>query len=214
MADIKKSFSCSDCKTLACKNNGGTYPKFCLTAALEDEKLKKIVGIYKNNKTARKIATVSAEIEGDFYCKLTRIEETIEFIRRIKAKKVGIASCVGLMNETGMLTKIFDKYGISYYTAGCKLGAVDKGEIGISDEHKINRGCGHESMCNPIMQAEVLNGQKTDMNIIMGLCVGHDMLFSKYSKAPVTTLIVKDRVLSHNPAGALYTSGGMYSRFK
>ncbi len=33
--------------------------------------------------------------------------------------------------------------------------------------------------------------------------MGHDILFSKYSKAPVTTFIVKDRVLAHNPVGAL-----------
>jgi uncharacterized metal-binding protein len=64
------------------------------------------------------------------------------------------------------------------------------------------------------MQAEILNAQKTDYNIIMGLCVGHDMAFTIHSKAPVTTLIVKDRVLAHNPVGALYTADSMYSRFK
>jgi uncharacterized metal-binding protein len=37
------------------------------------------------------------------------------------------------------------------------------------------------------------------------LCIGHDILFQKYSKAPTTTFIVKDRVLSHNTAGAIYT---------
>jgi len=39
----------------------------------------------------------------------------------------------------------------------------------------------------------------------VGLCVGHDMLFTRHSRAPVTTLVVKDRVLAHNPAGALYS---------
>jgi uncharacterized metal-binding protein len=141
------------------------------------------------------------------------VEETIAFIKMTQAKKVGIASCIGLMGETNLLTKLFDQYQINYYTAGCKLGAVDKSEIGIAEEMKINGGCGHESMCNPIMQAELLNGQGTDLNIIMGLCVGHDMLFSMYSDAPVTTLVVKDRVLAHNSVGALYASAGMYSRF-
>ena len=32
-------------------------------------------------------------------------------------------------------------------------------------------------MCNPILQAEKLNEQQTDVNIVMGLCVGHDSLF-------------------------------------
>ena len=59
-----------------------------------------------------------------------------------------------------------------------------------------------------------MNEQKTDFNIMIGLCVGHDSLFLKHVEAPTTVLIVKDRVLCHNPVGALYASTGMYSRFK
>ena len=66
-------------------------------------------------------------------------------------------------------------------------------------------------MCNPIMQAEVLNAAETDLNVVMGLCVGHDSLFYKHSHAPATTLVVKDRVLIHNPVMALYTADGYYS---
>ena len=66
-------------------------------------------------------------------------------------------------------------------------------------------------MCNPILQAELLNGQKTEFNIALGLCVGHDSLFYKNSQAMVTTLVVKDRVLAHNPVGALYCAEGYYS---
>jgi uncharacterized metal-binding protein len=62
-----------------------------------------------------------------------------------------------------------------------------------------------EAMCNPIGQALILNREKTDLNIILGLCIGHDILFTQYSDAPVTTLAVKDRVLAHNPLGALYS---------
>lgn len=62
-----------------------------------------------------------------------------------------------------------------------------------------------EAMCNPIGQAVILNKKKTDLNIILGLCIGHDILFTKYSQAPVTTLAVKDRVLAHNPLGAIYS---------
>jgi uncharacterized metal-binding protein len=65
-------------------------------------------------------------------------------------------------------------------------------------------------MCNPIGQAMMLNNAETDLNIIMGLCVGHDSLFMKYSEAPVTVLAVKDRVLAHNPLGALYLSDSYY----
>jgi uncharacterized metal-binding protein len=40
--------------------------------------------------------------------------------------------------------------------------------------------------------------------------VGHDTLFIKCSKAPVTVFAVKDRVLAHNPIAALYLSDGYY----
>ena len=46
---------------------------------------------------------------------------------------------------------------------------------------------------------------------MMGLCVGHDSLFYKYSEAITTTLVTKDRVLVHNPAAALYAADGYYS---
>ena len=61
-------------------------------------------------------------------------------------------------------------------------------------------------------QARILNREGTDLNVIVGLCVGHDTLFIKHSEAPVTCLIVKDRVLAHNPAAALYASGSYYKR--
>jgi len=60
------------------------------------------------------------------------------------------------------------------------------------------------NMCNPVMQAKYLNKNKTDLNVLIGLCVGHDSLFYKYAEAPVTTLVSKDRVLAHNTAAALY----------
>ena len=36
----------------------------------------------------------------------------------------------------------------------------------------------------------ILNEVGTDLNVIVGLCVGHDIAFTQHSKAPVTTLIV------------------------
>lgn len=84
----------------------------------------------------------------------------------------------------------------------------------MPNEKKLNGGCGHESMCNPIMQAKTLAANGCDFNIVIGLCVGHDTLFLRHSKVPTTVMIVKDRVLQHNPAAALYGAQSMYSRFK
>jgi uncharacterized metal-binding protein len=75
----------------------------------------------------------------------------------------------------------------------------------VAKEYKIGDPSKFEAACNPIVQAKLLNDARTDINIIVGLCVGHDMLFTMNSKAPVTTLIVKDRLLGHNPVIALYS---------
>ncbi len=67
-----------------------------------------------------------------------------------------------------------------------------------------------EAMCNPLSQAELLNDAGCELNIVLGLCVGHDSLFYKHSRGLATTLMAKDRVLAHNPAGALQLAGTYY----
>ena len=41
-----------------------------------------------------------------------------------------------------------------------------------------------------------------------------DILFTKYSEAPVTTLVVKDRVAGHNPVSVLYGQNFYYKRLQ
>jgi len=67
-------------------------------------------------------------------------------------------------------------------------------------------------MCNPIGQARRLEKAETQLNVMLGLCVGHDSLFLRHSHAPVTVLAVKDRVLGHNPLAAVYTADGYYDK--
>ena len=67
-----------------------------------------------------------------------------------------------------------------------------------------------EVMCNPIAQAKLLNKAETELNICLGLCVGHDSMFYKYSDALVTTLVAKDRVTGHSPAAAIYCADSYF----
>ena len=154
----------------------------------------------------RKIAVAAAEVEADNYCKMTRLEETIEFAKKIGAKKIGIATCLGLLTESGIVARIFRKHGFEVYGAACKAGMQKKVEIGIPERCEAVGA----NMCNPVLQAKLLNETKTDLNILVGLCVGHDSLFYKYSEAPVTTLVAKDRVLAHNTVGAIYQADKYY----
>jgi uncharacterized metal-binding protein len=211
----QSSHSCASCGAMSCRTaDESKYPDFCPTAGLDQDLLAETLRIYKEDEELGRIARVAAEVEGLFYGRYCRVEETVEFIKRMGYKKIGIATCVGLISETRILGKILKKHGIASFSIGCKTGAVDKTELGIPPELKLNKGCGHESLCNPIMQAKFLEKKKTDFNIVMGLCVGHDSLFLRHSAAPTTVLVVKDRVLGHNPVIALYQVGTMYSRFK
>jgi uncharacterized metal-binding protein len=211
MTAKKKVLNCGDCATVNCSAKTFTYPAFCLTEAEERQEIEEVNRIYREDPLVSKISCSAAEIEGIYYGRLTRVEEVAAFARRIDAKKIGIATCVGLINEAKSFIKFLDAQGIESYTVACKVGAVDKTELGVPEENKINKGK-HESACNPILQARILARQKTDLNVIIGLCVGHDSMFIKYSEAPVTYLVVKDRVLAHNPVGALYASHSYYKR--
>lgn len=93
----------------------------------------------------------------------------------------------------------------------CKVGSIPKEESGLTDEEKVCPGQ-FEALCNPIGQAALLNKAGTGLNIVVGLCVGHDSLFFSHSQAPVTVLVAKDRVTGHNPAAALNTSHSYYRR--
>ena len=58
--------------------------------------------------------------------------------------------------------------------------------------------------------SQLLNQAQTQFNICLGLCVGHDSLFCKYSRALVTTLVAKDRATGNNPAAAIYCAEGYF----
>ena len=147
----------------------------------------------------------AARMEGRTVSLRPRIREIAEFAKAIGAKKLGLAFCSGLFDEAGRAAAILENHGLDIVSVICSCGAVDKTEAGVPAEHKIRGpGC-FEAACNPLVQAEILNVSGTAFNVLVGLCVGHDMLFTTHSKAPVTTLIVKDRLSGHNPLASLYT---------
>lgn len=207
MQEKRKELTCVDCGTQNCKFKVRTYPEFCPTTNLDKEDLDWALERYDEDNN-HNIMTASAEVEYEGYGRLTRVEEIMEFARKINAKKIGIANCIGLMNETRIFARILRKNGFEPYAIICKVGSVDKSSIGIAKECE-NIGA---AMCNPILQARLLNKVKTDLNVVIGLCVGHDSLFYKYSDAYATTLVTKDRVTGHNPAAVLYTANSYYKK--
>jgi uncharacterized metal-binding protein len=138
-----------------------------------------------------------------------RIVEIAELARRMGWTHLGLVFCGGLTREAAIVARFYRDQGFTLTSVVCKVGGVPKERIGVRDDQKIAVGC-HESMCNPITQAKIMNAAGTELNIVLGLCVGHDSLVFRHSKAPCTVLAAKDRVLGHNPLAAVYTMQGYY----
>lgn len=167
-----------------------------------------------------RIARVAAKVEGLCYARAeggavharwTRVEDTVAFAKLMRWRRIGIATCIGLLEESRRLEDILEAQGLEPVSVCCKVGSVDKEGLGVPDGEKVRPGT-FEPACNPVAQARILNDVGTDLNVIVGLCVGHDILFTRHSAAPVTTLVVKDRVTGHNPVAVLYGQPFYYRR--
>ena len=199
------SYTCADCTVYACrKENSETMPKNC--PMRNKDIMDKALEIYKSPEL-NKFYITSAEIEAIGYCKWPRLKETIEFAKRMGYKKLGLAFCAGLRNEAKIVAALLRRHGFEVVSVICKNGGIPKEEVGMRDDQKVRPG-NYETICNPAGQAMLLNEAGTDFNSALGLCVGHDSFFCKYSDAMVTTLVAKDRALAHNPCGAISTAEG------
>ncbi|MEL7654653.1 MAG: DUF1847 domain-containing protein [Bacillota bacterium] len=200
-------YTCAQCKIHSCRSGElEMMPGNCPCGEDQTE----IKELYKDE-IDQKIAYQAALVEAEGYCEKTRLEETIDFAQRCGFHKLGLAFCLGLSKEAAVISKVLQHNGFEVHSVICKNGSTPKEYLGIDEEHKIRPGT-YEPMCNPIGQAVLLNKAGTDFNIVVGLCVGHDTLFIRHSEAPVTVFAVKDRVLAHNPLGAVYLAEGFYKK--
>ena len=193
-------------------------PNFCPMKCMP-EVIEKTLSEY-DTPDIKEFARMASLQEGECYERLSdglrtknpRILELIEFSQKCGYTKLGLAFCLGLANEARLLTEILENKGFEVVSVSCKVGAIPKERIGIRPEEKIVEPDRWESMCNPIAQAEILNAEGVDFAVMLGLCIGHDTLFIKYCRVPMTVIAVKDRVTGHNPLAALYTSNSYYRR--
>lgn len=181
---------CADCKNHICAAKGISCTK------VDEEQ---IINSYSEEE--HKIMQAAAFVEATYYSQLTRLEETAEFARQMGYKKLGLAFCIGLNKEAHLIKKFLAK-DFEVVSICCKNCAIAKDKLQLK---KINPQSKMESMCNPKQQAQFLNDAGCDLFISCGLCVGHDAIFNKNCAGPVTTLVAKDRVLTHNPLGAVYS---------
>ena len=127
---------------------------------------------------------------------LCRVSELIYFAIEMNYKKIGIAYCTDLSEPAGIIANALKRF-FDVYPVCCKIGGKQLHDASFIGNNKIE--------CNPAGQAYILNSAGVDLNVIIGLCIGTDCIFTELSNAPVTTLFVKDKSLANNPIGAVYS---------
>ena len=209
---VESEQDCASCGVNSCSTEGEANKRFSGCPMNSDgETLGAAKEAYALDPSTMRIAKVAARVEARGYLKWTRVEDTIEFAHEMGFTTLGIASCIGLKREAAVLESILRENGFKVVSAICKTGGVPKTHLGLSEHEKVHPGK-FEAMCNPLAQAMLLDKAGSQFNIVLGLCVGHDSIFYRWSKAPVTTLVAKDRVLGHNPVAAIYNHQSYYKR--
>jgi len=156
------------------------------------------------DKDVRSILESARDITLERERKLCRLAELVYFCLEMNYHRIGLAFCVDLNEPTEILAAVLRRF-FDVFPVCCKIGGKH-GTNPIADiGETVNTSEFEQIACNPLGQAEILNRIETNLNIIVGLCVGVDCLFAKASHAPVTTLFVKDKSLANNPIGALYS---------
>lgn len=192
-------YHCPECRIRTCLK-GGEYPEEC--PSLAKITIEEAIETTRHDEYARQVMYVASKIHRDEQGVVrNRIQETIALCKGMQLKKVGVAFCIALGKEARVVCKNLSDSGLMVVPVCCKVGRVGLFDLGVENAPASKTGA-----CNPIAQADLMNENQTELNIIMGLCVGHDILFTKYSKSPVTTLVVKDRANHHNPIAAMQVS--------
>ncbi|MDY4841790.1 MAG: DUF1847 domain-containing protein [Alphaproteobacteria bacterium] len=124
----------------------------------------------------------------------SRIQELINYAKGMGYRRIGLANCICMQKYIETLANLLKAGGLEVFHVNCREGGLDLCDF--TEDHK-------GSSCDPAYQAAYLNSMNTDLNVNVGLCLGHGLIFQKHSNAPVTTLIVKDFSTKHNPLANL-----------
>lgn len=145
---------------------------------------------------------------------LCRLAELVYFGLEMGYQRLGVAFCEDLREPATILTRVLRRF-FEVVPVGCKVHREDSGDgpdlDGIAARRHYGSGApvrqhyGSEVPCDPQAVADILNLRNTDLNVLVGFCVGADSVFTKGSQAPVTTIFVKDKSLANNPIGAVYS---------
>ncbi len=176
---------CTRCKAKGCRQ----------LAPCSDDSVNYIDN-YKKSELAASVKTASKLIDNGRAGKLNRLEEIVEYATLLGYTHLGVAYCYGMEKEAEKLRNYLVSHGFKLTTVSCTVDGLSESQIDMEKNADI-------VSCNPLGQAHAMNKAKVDFVIIMGLCLGHDVILQKNLQKDFTVFVVKDRVLGNNPVLAL-----------
>jgi uncharacterized metal-binding protein len=180
--------NCTSCQIKSCRDSE--------SCGVESFESSAVILDYQEPENQRILQAAASLVDNGKAGTLSRLQETIEFIKSMNYKKVGLAYCYGMEKDAKLLKEIFKAEGIRLRPVSCTVGGINQNQINSSS-------CTEKVSCNPIGQATQLNEESVDFTLIMGICLGHDILLQRNLKSDFTTFVVKDRVFSNSPLKAL-----------
>jgi uncharacterized metal-binding protein len=187
-------FAPDDC--LACREHNCLRGELCETA-------KHATFAPGGDSETHRMLEAALDISGEKERTLCRLSELIYFFLEMRYRRIGLAYCVDLVGPAATLARALRRF-FHVYPVCCKIGGTVVPDL-LSNPHEKGRLATPLVACNPRGQAELLNRIGTDANVVVGLCMGTDCIFSRFSDAPATTLFVKDKALANSPIGAVYS---------
>jgi uncharacterized metal-binding protein len=179
---------CTQCTPKICRSSSS-----CGAERFERDQMKTSYGEERNQQI---VHSAAALVDDGRAGNLSRLQEIIEFVKLMHYEKIGLAYCYGMEQDAKILRNIFRQEGLRLITVSCTVGGVPERDVHSSSDNL------HVS-CNPIGQAQQLNEEGAEFVILMGICLGHDILLQRNLAADFTTFVVKDRVHHNSPLDAL-----------
>jgi uncharacterized metal-binding protein/rhodanese-related sulfurtransferase len=170
--------------------------KGCRKASPCSDKSSEYIDQYTSDETRAVTGAASKLVDNGRAGTLSRLEEIVEYCKLRGYSKIGVAYCFGMEKEAELLKQFLNRENLALEMISCSVDGVKESTI---DSSKVSTSVS----CNPIGQAARINAAGVPFTILMGLCLGHDVIIQKKLNMEFTTLIVKDRVNNHNPMAGL-----------
>ncbi len=177
--------NCTTCNDKVCRKS---------QTSCEREIFKKteIIDQYQGQHTSQIVKAAAELVDGGRAGTLSRMEEIIEYAKLMKYQKIGIAYCYGMEQYAKAIETLLTDEWFDVSAVSCSVGGLMQSEVNDSS-------CIHKISCNPLGQAAQLNTEEVDLTLVVGICLGHDILLNRTLNMDFTTLVVKDRKNNHAP---------------